>query len=398
MRIWWKRSCVGPIDSIFNLNGSWCLSPSPSIQFPICIAPVTLHWGGLPGLQAPGEAHNTNVVLVAHATKISIQWELPSVPKNSQHLWCCTRQFTRPKALLQLQQEGPHFGVTRTTNDGNHGKDIVKQKAAAKSAGTNATFWAYVLDLVPQWWELKTTTSGRVHRILNFLGRTIRTIPCLCNMNLTLHCPSQVHDLGLKHSGTWPPIDVSWCCLFLMQSRRAQRTCFWCFSLYWPVGTGDQNRMSYFQAGMSLQPGSWEGRPNQDQFLVQYVHFLRPRSARLEYPRNDALHKEFVLSNPWISAAGLFVNMSPSKVLQILSSVKHKKGPCSMCSKHLFYWCFPFQYLGLIKARSVDENRPGVQCIGAVNQVKHASSFKNSLLAFHTLGLQHYALCFWMLL
>ena len=47
-----------------------------------------------------------------------------------------------------------------------------------------------------------------------------------------------------------------------------------------------------------------------------------------------------------------------------------------------------------IKARTLDQNQPGVQRVGAVNQVKHASSFKNSLLVFHTLGRQHYTPCF----
>ena len=67
-------------------------------------------------------------------------------------------------------------------------------------------------------------------------------------------------------------------------------------------------------------------------------------------------------------------------VLYIFSSARHEKGPSSMHSKHLLYWSFPFQHLGLR--------------LEWINQVKHASSSKNSLLLFHTLGLQHYTLCF----
>ena len=34
-------------------------------------------------------------------------------------------------------------------------------------------------------------------------------------------------------------------------------------------------------------------------------------------------------------------------VLYIFSSARHEKGPSSMHSKHLLYWSFPFQHLGL---------------------------------------------------
>ena len=68
----------------------------------------------------------------------------------------------------------------------------------------------------------------------------------------------------------------------------------------------------------------------------------------------------------------------------------YEKASCSMRSKHLFYWgvlCISCRYLGLIKARSVDENRPGpgVQCIGAnmLPVPRIASSFF-ALWAFST--------------
>ena len=75
------------------------------------------------------------------------------------------------------------------------------------------------------------------------------------------------------------------------------------------------------------------------------VTFWCSRSARLEYPRNDPLQKEIVLS--------ILGYLRPScmsscqLVLHIIASAMHKKGPCSMCSKHLLYWCFSFQHLGL---------------------------------------------------
>ena len=37
------------------------------------------------------------------ATAISIQWDLPSVPQNVQHLWFCTWQFTTPRYIFVLK-------------------------------------------------------------------------------------------------------------------------------------------------------------------------------------------------------------------------------------------------------------------------------------------------------
>ena len=68
----------------------------------------------------------------------------------------------------------------------------------------------------------------------------------------------------------------------------------------------------------------------------------------------------------------------------------YEKASCSMRSMHLFYWgvlCISCQYLGLIKARSVDENRPGpgVQCIGAnMLPVSRIASSFFALWAFST--------------
>ena len=110
----------------------------------------------------------------------------------------------------------------------------------------------------------------------------------------------------------------------------------------------------------------------------------------LKICKNDP-HKEFFLSKPWLFAADLFVDMSPRFVYFLVGKAREGAILNALKAPALLVLSIPTPW---IKARMLDQNRPGVQCIGAVNQVKHASSSKNSLLLFHTLGLQHYTLCF----
>ena len=119
--------------------------------------------------------------------------------------------------------------------------------------------------------------------------------------------------------------------------------------------------------------------------------FLCSRSATLVYHRNDPLQKGFCSVNPSLDiCSGLLSLRGFCMVLHTLSSVMYEKASCSMRSKHLFYWgvlCISCQYLGLIKARSVDENRPGpgVQCIGAnMLPVSRIASSFFALWAFST--------------
>ena len=125
-----------------------------------------------------------------------------------------------------------------------------------------------------------------------------------------------------------------------------------------------------------------------------WVHFCAQDLQDLSIIETILFKKDFVLSIlVWIFAADFFLNVSPSRVLHgfTYSFVgNYEKASCSMRSKHLFYWgvlCISCQYLGLIKARSVDENRPGpgVQCIGAnMLPVSRIASSFFALWAFST--------------
>ena len=129
----------------------------------------------------------------------------------------------------------------------------------------------------------------------------------------------------------------------------------------------------------------WAEKLNQYLSVHLLGTFLCSRSAR------TILTKSFFLSKPWLFAADLFVDMSPRFVYFLVGKAREGAILNALKAPALLVLSIPTPW---IKARMLDQNRPGVQCIGAVNQVKHASSSKNGLLLFRTLGLQHYTLCF----
>ena len=90
----------------------------------------------------------------------------------------------------------------------------------------------------------------------------------------------------------------------------------------------------------------------------------------LKICKNDP-HKEFFLSKPWLFAADLFVDMSPRFVYFLVGKAREGAILNALKAPALLVLSIPTPW---IKARMLDQNRPGVQCIGAVNQVKHESN------------------------
>ena len=131
-------------------------------------------------------------------------------------------------------------------SDGNHGKDIVNQKAAPKSAWIIATFCAYVLDLGP--WTLDVislvVSSSKCQRILE-----VRT-------QATCHTTSDRHS--------WPLYAQSaLLCTF------SHTPSF--LKLLWP----EWFRMTPIQNSTTVAGVFWNPDINPDVFMFIFYHFCQ---------------------------------------------------------------------------------------------------------------------------
>ena len=83
----------------------------------------------------------------------------------------------------------------------------------------------------------------------------------------------------------------------------------------------------------------WAEKLNQYLSVHLLGTFLCSRSARTILTKSFFCQSLGYLQRTCLSTCPL--------VLYIFSSARHEKGPSSMHSKHLLYWSFPFQHLGL---------------------------------------------------
>ena len=150
-----------------------------------------------------------------------------------------------------------------------------------------ASWYIFVLKICMAWISSKRSSSKRVCSVIQgcqihkkrkfswYIPRisTFALVSWRCNQRI---CQERFKD-SAKHWLMPPkfiPVFVGGIvcrfCIFLRlqcmcrgHAQCAQRTCFWCFSLYWPVlvlereikiGLRQNWTMSHFQAGMSMQP------------------------------------------------------------------------------------------------------------------------------------------------